>query len=230
MIALLYNRHKHRRIATTPEKRLAGEISSRRVGAEDLSRVFFLSTTAKSHPKTGQVELPNGSFRVPRPFAGHRHDFRYDPVSDAHAVLLCRDGREIELEPFRIKPLPPARPPRTEERRGTGQLQKLVDVWRGRKRPLAQPGFGLPEVFALMGELLEHPVPKDEREAREIRAFYLTHGPLPREPFEHACRKTKDALGRGRPLSAYLEDLTRQIEADSARCPRPSDDEAEDDS
>ena len=210
MIAMLYNRHRHRGIGTTPEQRLAGAISSRQVSAEDLSRAFFLSAKATSHPKTGQVDLPNGSFRVPLPFAGHRHDFRYDPVSPDRAVLLTRDGREIDLKPFRTKPLPPVR---NGEKRGTGQLQKLVDLWKGEERPNAQPGFGLPEVFAHIGGLLGRTVPEHEREAREILTFYRTHGPLPREAFERACRRTKEALGSGRPLAAYLEDLARQVEA-----------------
>jgi len=227
-ITLLYNSHRHRVIHTTPEKRLAGEISARRISAEDLSLAFFLSTQATSHRKTGQVDLPNGSFRVPLPFAGHRHVFRYEPVSDQRAVLLTPGGREIELEPFEIKPLPPAHPPKNKERRGTGQLQKLVDVWRGKERPLAQPGFGLPEVFAHLGTLLERQVPEHEREAREILTFYRTHGPLPREPFERACRRTKDALGKGRPLAAYLEDLARQIEASRRDDEAKRDDEAED--
>ena len=87
-------------------------------------------------------------------------------------------------------------------------------MWQGKERPLAQPGFGLPEVFAHLGALLGRTVPEHEREAREILAFYRTHGPLPREPFERACRRTKEALGSGRPLAAYLEDLARQVEAD----------------
>lgn len=228
MIALLYNPHHHRSISTSPEKRLAGEISARRVSAEDLTQAFFLSTQAKSHPKTGQVNLPNGSFRVPLPFAGQRLDFRYDPVSAQRAVLLTRDGREIALQPFKTKPLPPARPPRGQEKRGTGQLQKLLDVWQGKERPLAQPGFGLPEVFAHLGSLLERQVPENEREAREILAFYRTHGPLPREPFERACRLTKEALGPGRPLTAYLQDLVRQIEASARDAESKRDDAADD--
>lgn len=225
LVALLYNRHHHRAIGTTPEQRLAGQISARRVSAEDLARAFFLSAEATSHSKTGQVDLPNGSFRVPLAFAGHRHDFRYDPVSADRAVLLTRDGREIDLKPFQKKPLPSAHPPRNEEKRGTGQLQKLLDVWQGKERPLAQPGFGLPEVFAHLGTLLGRLVPEHEREAREILAFYRTYGPLPREPFARACRRTQEALGSGRPLAAYLQDLQRQVEADRRDPPH---DEAED--
>ncbi len=227
MVALLYNRHYHRSIGQAPEKRLAGALSSRRVSPEDLSQAFLISIQAKSHPKTGQVELPNGSFRVPLPYAGGRYELRYDPISPLRAVLLTPGGEEIDLKPFRIRPLPS--PTRTdEERRGTGQLQKLLDLWQGKERPNAQPGFGLPEVFAHLGELLGRQVPKHEREAREILAFYRVHGPLPREPFERAGQRTKEALGPGRPLGAYLKDLKRQIEAQARDAENDPDNATED--
>ena len=35
MLALLYNRHHHRELGTTPEKRLAGRVSERRVQREE---------------------------------------------------------------------------------------------------------------------------------------------------------------------------------------------------
>ena len=80
MLALLYNRHHHRELATTPEKRLAARLSPRQVSRDVLRRAFFLETTAKAHPKTGEVRLPNGALRVPAPFAGQRHRFAYHPV------------------------------------------------------------------------------------------------------------------------------------------------------
>ncbi|MEJ2328140.1 MAG: hypothetical protein P8Y25_15630 [Chromatiaceae bacterium] len=43
--------------------------------------------------------------------------------------------------------------------------------------------------------------------------FYRKHGPLPRQPFLAACARTAKSLGTGRPLSAYLADLGRQIDA-----------------
>jgi putative transposase len=212
MIALLYNRHYHREIGTTPEKRLAGRISQRRVSQSDLEHAFLIKKNAKSHPKTGEVRLPNGSFRVPSiAHAGVRSPFRYHPVHQL-AVLLTKEGREIELEPFTRKPLSSVevRAPK----RGVGQLQKLVDLWQGRERPNAQPGFGLPEVFCLLGRLLGRDVPGSEREARDVLTFYRKYGPLAREAFEAACRQTGESLGSGRALSAYLADLERQVKAD----------------
>jgi len=213
MVALLYNRHHHRELATTPEKRLAARLSPRQVSLAVLRRAFFLETTAKAHPKTGEVRLPSGRFRVPAPFAGQRHRFAYHPVHPALAVLIARDGHEIELPAFTKLPLSAVAP--QTPKRGTGQLQKLLDLWHGNERPNAQPGFGLPEVFAALAALLGRLVPESDREARTVLGFYRKHGPLPREAFQGACARTGKSLGKGRPLSAYLEDLERQISAHS---------------
>jgi hypothetical protein len=213
MIALLYNRHHHRELATTPEKRLAARLSPRQVSLAVLRRAFFLETTAKAHLKTGEVRLPNGSLRVPAPFAGQRHRFAYHPVHAGLAVLITGDGREIALAPFTKQPLSAVAP--QTPKRGTGQLQKLLDLWHGHERPNAQPGFGLPEVFAELATLLGRLVPASEHEARTVLGFYRKHGPLPRQPFLAACARTAQSLGTGRPLSAYLADLERQISAPS---------------
>jgi hypothetical protein len=50
-----------------------------------------------------------------------------------------------------------------------------------------------------------------------VLSFYRQHGPLPRQPFLAACARTAQSLGTGRPLSAYLTDLGRQIDAHDAR-------------
>jgi len=100
-------------------------------------------------------------------------------------------------------------------KRGVGALQKLVDVWQGKERPNAQPGFGLPEVFLELSALIGRPIPNSEREGRDVLTFYRRFGPLACDPFREACRRTKAALGQGRPLSAYLNHLERQILSDA---------------
>ena len=45
MLALVYERHHHREIGTTPEKRLAGRLSERRVSQSDLEHAFFVETS-----------------------------------------------------------------------------------------------------------------------------------------------------------------------------------------
>jgi putative transposase len=224
MLALVYNRHHHSQIGSTPERRLAGRTSSRRVSQSDLERAFFVETTAKSDKKTGEVRLPTGSFRVPSvAHAGHRSRFRYHPTRWGRAVLVTRDGREIELQPFTRKPLSTVST--RVDRRGTGQLQKLVDLWQGKERPNAQPGFGLPEVFVALGELVGRSVPDSEHEAHAVVAFYRKHGPLPRDAFVTACARSKATLGSGRALKTYLADLERQIRADGGTSVSDSEEE-----
>jgi transposase InsO family protein len=220
-IALVYNRHHHREIKMTPEQALARRLSTRRVGAEQLAQAFKIAVQAKSHPKTGQVNLPNGLFRVPTRFAGKECDFRFDPVNTDQALLIIDDANQIPLEPFTKKH--PFDFQKTEEKRGTGQLQKLLDVWQGHCRPNAQPGFGLPEVFREFGRLLKRPVPIDQREAAAIEAFYRQNGPLPAQPFHQAIDKTADALGPNRALKTYLQYLERLVKA-QANKPDPQED------
>jgi hypothetical protein len=124
--------------------------------------------------------------------------------------LLTPDGREIDLERFQTLPLPP---PRYENRAATGQLQKILDKYRGHSRPLSQPGFGLPEIFRELGKLMGKSVPESSAEATAISAFYREYGPLPREPFLAALARTSEALGAQRPLKSYLDHLTRQVRA-----------------
>jgi len=210
-IALVYNRHYHREIKMTPEQALAQRISTRRVGAVELAKAFKIVIRAKSHPTTGQVNLPNGLFRVPARYAGKRCDFRYDPVNKDEAALVIDDEHQLPLEPFSKKRLSDYQ--KTEEKRGTGQLQKLLDLWKGRSRPNAQPGFGLPEVFREFSRLLQRSVPIDQHEATAIETFYRKAGPLPAEPFRRAIDKTACALGPNRALRAYLQYLERLVKA-----------------
>lgn len=210
---LLYHHHRHRQLKMTPTQALQGRLSPRRVSTDDLHRAFWGSVKAKSHAKTGEVHLPNGAFRVPARYAGHRLTFRFDHAAPERAVLLLRTGDELALEPFAVKrafATPPTAPPR-----GAGQLQKLLDRWRGHERPNAFPGFGLPEVFRALGTLLGHLAPQDEREARAIHDFYRQFGPLHPEPFRAAIEATRRDLGEGRPLHAYLDHLARLIRAHS---------------
>ena len=210
-IELVYNRHYHRQIKMSPQQALAKRISTRRVGAAELAQAFKILIRAKSHPTTGQLALPNGLFRVPSRYAGRRCSFRYDPVDKHQALLIIDDTHHIPLQPFTKKrPFDDQRP---TEKRGTGQLQKLLDIWRGQSRPNAQPGFGLPEVFREFSRLLQRAVPIDQREATAIEVFYRKTGPLPAEPFRQAIDNTRDALGPNRALKAYLQYLDRLVQA-----------------
>lgn len=208
-IALVYQKHKHRSIGMSPEARLAGKLSERRISEAELARAFFVGIIAQSDKKTGEVKLPNGRFRVPVAFAGKRAQFRYDPLRPA-AALLTADRREIEVEPFVTLPLPETGP----RQRGNGRLQRLLDTWRGSERPNADPSFGIPEVFKALGQVLARPLPETEADAREVQDFWRQHGPLTSAAFLRACQRAANSLGEQRPLAVLLADIARQIHDD----------------
>lgn len=209
-VVTLYNERKpHRVLHATPSSVLKNQVSHRQAAEPDLLRAFLAEDKFRVHPKTGVVHLPNGDFRAPLDHAGSRVTVHYDPAAP-RALLVLSGGREIELEPDEVRIFrgDVDRMPK----RGTGQLQKLVDEIRGR-RPNCQPGFGLPEVYQAFGCLVERLVPKGESEAKAIHDFYKKYGPLAREPFEHALAETQRALGPGRPITAYLDHLERLVRA-----------------
>jgi hypothetical protein len=209
-IALLINRRTHRALQTSPEKRLAGRTSNRRISENDLGRAFYRQVSARSDRKTGLVRLENGLYRVPRAFAGLTSRFLFDPVKEGVAFLVTDGGQEIELPAAHTKPLPA---PHIADlmRRGEGPLQILLDLWRGTPRENAEPGFGLPEVFQEIATLLKRTVPNSEAEAIALVTFYRRVGPLAKAPFRAACAQAGRVLGKGRPVRAYLDDLERQI-------------------
>jgi len=212
---LLYNRHHHRTLGMSPEEALAGRRSEREVTQEDLDRAFLQRKRKKTHPKTGEVSLPGGLFRVPRPYAGRRVTLCWDPVHPERAFLELDEGTLVPLEPA-FEPEPPK--PHTPKR-GGGALQPLLDRWRGRELPLAPAGFGLPEIFAAFTDLLGRAVPACDREAEHLQAFYREKGPFDPEAFEGALEKLRCELGCQRPLQAYIDRLRRMI-----RPPRKEDD------
>jgi len=214
-IELLYNRHRHRILKKSPAEALADQMSARRVGTEELARAFGVRTDVRSHPKTGEVALPNGRFRVTWRYAGKRLRVRYDPAEPRAVLLLGRD-QELPLEPMVVKPLFPITPAR-----GQGQLQKILDRWRGHQRPNALPGFGLPELFRDLAPLVGHLVPDDDREARLIADFYRDVGPLDPAPLRQALATTHAALGSGRAIDVYLDHLRRLIRAAQPRSEQP---------
>lgn len=211
LIEVLYNTHRHRVLRMSPAEALNGRLSDRRASASDLARAFWVERTFTSHAKNGLVALSRGvEVQVPTRLFGKSVTIRFDPVDPKHAELLDRD-RVLPLKPYQTKD--PCEPPPVAptEERGVGQLQKLVDQFRGASRPNAEPGFGLPEVFTELSPLLGHRVPESEAEANAIRRFYQAHGPLPAEPFRAAIAETRAALGHGRALAAYLDHLARLV-------------------
>jgi hypothetical protein len=104
---------------------------------------------------------------------------------------------------------PAATAPKPPDRWAQGPLQAIYDRWQGQVRPLAEPGFGLPEVYHLLARAAGRQVPQSDAEAALVQAVYREIGPLPRAATESACVSIARELGQGRPLKTYLDALTR---------------------
>jgi putative transposase len=204
----IYLDHPHRGIQQTPREALAGRISDRQVSADRLLEAFLVRSCKKSHAKTGEVELGKKLFRVPGSLAGDKADFAYDLVDPDIAFVEKAGGKRIRLVPA-VQLVPDSRG--SQPPRGDGRLQALYDHVRGGKRPQAEAGFGLPEIFSLLAGRLGRRVPRDEAEARSIQDFYRRKGPFGRRATEKAVEKVFARLGRGRPLATYLAALNEKI-------------------
>lgn len=215
-IALVYQRHRHRELRSTPEARLANQVSKRLVSEQDLARAFFTTVTAKSDRTTGVVRLANGRFVVPPRFAGVRAKFRFDPLRP-HASIVTDSG-EIVLEAFAIKPLAA---PRVDSRGGGGHLERIREEFQGRQRTNAEPAFGLSEVLCTIATLAERRIPENERDATMIAEFWKKYGPLEKSAFLSACDAVKRSVGSRRALDTYLDHLARRIERSRASKKQP---------
>jgi hypothetical protein len=97
------------------------------------------------------------------------------------------------------------------ERWGEGPLQTLYDAWQGKVRPIAEAGFGLPELFTLLSEVTQRPVPRSDAEAAVVQRLYAQIGPLAKKATETTLRRLRRELGPGRPLSAFLQALQKSV-------------------
>jgi len=221
-VETLYQDHRHRGLASTPREVLADRVSPRQVPSARIDDAFLQERILKAHPKTGEVDLPQGTYLVPEGLRGLRLTFLVDPeLRLPPLVVEPGTARHLPLERAAIRAEAHAAETPPVSRWGEGPLQTLYDAWQGKVRPVAEPGFGLPEVFTLLADATGRPVPRTDAEAALIQHAYRRLGPLPRRATESAFRVIRRALGRGRPVQAYLDALTqRVVTASSKPAPR----------
>jgi putative transposase len=211
MIAVLYQPHRHRGLQAAPAEALAGKVSERNVPRSRLHEAFLAEKRKKAHRVTGEVELQKATWIVPEHLRGQRLEFLLDPAL-TFDPLVVEPGTERRLaltkaavRPEDVEDTPP-------ERWGEGPLQKLYDAWTaGKPRPQAEPGFGLPELYVLLGDVRGRAVPANEHEAAQVGRVYRQIGPLARKPTEAAFAEIQRELGAGRPTGAYLDALKRRV-------------------
>jgi len=211
VIHTLYQPHKHRGLKSSPEQALAGRVSSRSIPPTRLVESFQQEKRLKAHPKTGEVEIQGQLYLVPDELRGQRLTFLLDPPAEAPPqVVHPESGQPLSLQIAEVRPDLVRDPPRPAPW-GEGPLQALYDSWRGQSRPQAEPGFGLPEIYALLSQTCGRHVPKSDAEAALVQRTYREIGPLPRAATESAMRQLAVQLGPGRPILTYLDALRRRV-------------------
>jgi transposase InsO family protein len=215
VIHTLYQPHRHRGLKIPPEQALAGRVSSRSIPPTRLFEAFQQEKRLKAHPKTGEVEIQGQLYLVPDELRGQTLTFLLDPAAEAPPQLVHPESdqslrlRIAEVRPDDVRDLSPPAP------WGEGPLQVLYDSWRGQRRPQAEPGFGLPEIYALLSRTCGRHVPKSDAEAALVQRIYREIGPLPRAATESAMRQLAAQLGPHRPIKTYLDALRRRVRSAS---------------
>ena len=221
VIETVYQDHRHRSLKTSPRKALADQISTRQLAASRLDEAFRQEVVTKAHRKTGEVDFGGITYLVPQGVPlGERITFLVDP-DPALLPLVIQPGtdRHLPLTRAQVRPEDRAEAPGAE-RWGEGPLQTLYDAWQGKVRPNAEPGFGLPELFLLLAEVVGRPVPRSDSEAAAIQRAWRQIGPLAKKPTQAALRAIGRQLGVGRPMSAYLDALRSRVVPHSTPHPR----------
>lgn len=211
MVEVLYHEHRHRELKMTPRAALNDQVSPRLIAAPQLVDAFRSTVEKKSHPKTGEVDLAGHKYLVPGPLRGRRLTFLVDPAREVRetTVVVVNPGTREHIPLASVELGPRPAPPRREER-PDGPLQRLYDVWQGKVRPVAEPGFGLPELLALLSDATQRLVPMSQDEAALVHRIYKAIGPLGRAATERAFAEIITEIGKQRPVMAYLDALKRR--------------------
>ncbi len=216
----LYQTHNHRGIKLAPEAALKGLVSARVVPPTRLIEAFFQEKRLKAHRKTGEIEILATTYLVPDDLRGQHLTFLLDPANEVPPQVkhptsaLLIPLRRAAIKPDDLNSAELLQPPATSW--GAGNLQAIYDNWQGQHRPLAEPGFGLPEIYALLANACGHAVPRTDAEAALIQRVYMTIGPLPKKATQDAMSTIAKRLGKNRPVKTYLDALVSRVR-DSAQ-------------
>jgi hypothetical protein len=210
----LYQTHKHRSLGCSPAKALGGQVSPRAVPPTRLTEAFRQERWLKAHQKTGEVVIDKVTYLVPDALRGRRLCFLTDPPGEVEP--LVKDPASDKLLSLRRAQVSPkdhdaAKAQESPTRWGMGPLQVITDRVRGKRRPLGEPGFGLPEIYALLGQLAGRHVPQSDAEAAVIQRVYRKAGPWGRRPTEAAIAIIGNTLGPARPIKTYLDALVARV-------------------
>jgi len=210
----LYQSHYHRELKQSPEEALAGRTSARHAPPTRLIDAFRQEKRLKAHPKTGEVVLDGVTYLVPDELRGQKLTFLSDPPREVPPLVQHpTSGDHLSLRRAAIKSddLDAIDNQHQEPRWGRGNLQAIYDNWQGKRRPLAEPGFGLPELYALLAKACGRHVPSSDAEAALVQRIYGDIGPLPQRATEQALASITRQLGPKRPVKTYLDALIQRV-------------------
>jgi transposase InsO family protein len=211
----LYQTHKHRSLGCSPAKALGGLVSPRAVPPTRLTEAFRQERWLKAHQKTGEVVIDKVTYLVPDALRGKRLCFLIDPPGEVEPLVKDpASDKLLSLRRAQVAPKDHEAASVQEEspaRWGMGPLQVITDRVRGVRRPLGEPGFGLPEIYALLGQLAGRHVPQSDAEAALIQRVYRKAGPWGRRPTEAAIAIIGNTLGPARPIKTYLDALVARV-------------------
>jgi len=188
-------------------------VSQRQLPPNRLVEAFLQEKKLKAHPKTGEVEFMGNTYLVPEHLRGLKLILLIDPPNEFPPLVLDpTTQKHLPLQRAAIKPgdVKPVTTP--DILWGAGILQTLHDNWRGQKRPVAEPGFGLPEIYTLLSQACGRHVPQTDNEAALIQRVYDTIGPLPKIPTEKAFTAIIQQLGHERAIKIYLDALVERVQ------------------
>lgn len=211
VIGALYQTHRHRGLKMSPEDALAGRVSERIVPPTRIVDAFRQSKKLKAHPKTGEVDIAGVTYLVPDELRGQKLLFLIDPPNEVPPLVEHPSSSELlSLRRAAIKPGDVDAPPEPT-RWGEGNLQALFDNWQGKRRPQAEPGFGLPEIYALLSDACGRHVPQSDAEAALVQRIYRDIGPLPSQATVKTFAAITERLGTQRPVKTYLDALAERV-------------------
>ena len=216
VIGSLYQPHKHRGLRQSPQDALAGRVSQRVVPPTRLFDAFRQRKCLKAHRKTGEVVIDGTTYLVPDELRGQKLWFLVDPPAEAPPVVVHpHSGQQLSVRRAAVSAQDIQHDPSDDcqnQRWAPGPLQAIYDSYGGKSRPLAEPGFGLPEIYQLLGQVSGRYVPQSDAEAALIQQVYRQIGPFTRAATEQSMRAIGNQLGKGRPIKTYLDALMRRVQ------------------
>ncbi len=210
----LYHEHVHRELKMTPKEAFGDCLSKRLVSLERLREAFMVEKSLAPHKKDGTIRVDKRLFQIPRRLVlgaeKRKIKIFIDPEYPQKPYIRLPHGGIEALKPaFKTAGTSKPKPPEDHQDEPVGSLTPLLERYRGRKLPQAQPGFGLPEIYQAFSEAMGRQVPFTEHEAVLILDWLKHSGPFDPASFRSTLALVLKRLRSGRPLAQIVSALEK---------------------